>query len=120
MATQPTLGGVGLPYPSSYSERVSYRGGSSEMADGTVAFDLVSTSQKREFTLGWKGLTDAQRGAVLGGYAAVQSASATFLSPANTSYTVTRHPEQGELEFEAVKQNSTTLRWSVTMRLREA
>ena len=120
MATAPTLGGTTLPSPSGYRERVGYRGGFTEMADGTLAVDLVNTNAKREFTVTWKGLNDTQKGAVETAFATVKSASATFLSPTNVSYTVTRSPDQSEIEWEALKQNSTTLRWNTTMTLREA
>lgn len=120
MATAPTLGGTTLPYPSGYRERVGYRGGFTELADGTVAVDLVNVNAKREFTVTWRGLTSAQKTTVETAFATVKSASATFLSPTNVSYTVTRSPDQAEIEWEAIKQNSTTLRWNVTMQLREA
>lgn len=120
MATTPTLGGTSLPSPSGYNERVGYRGAPSEMADGTLAWDLVNTNAKREFTVIWRAITAANKTTIETAFATVKSASATFLSPTNVSYTVTRHPEQAEIEFEAVKQNSTTLRFNVEMRLREA
>lgn len=120
MATAPTLGGTTLPYPSGYRERVGYRGAFSEMADGTVAVDLVNTNAKREFTVVFKGLSGTDKGTVETAFATVKSASATFLSPTNVSYTVTRHPDQPEIEWEALKVNSTTLRFNVELRLREA
>ena len=120
MATAPTLGGTTLPDPSGYRERVGYRGAPSEMADGTLAWDLVNVNAKREFTITWKALTAANKTTLETAFATVKSASATFLAPTNVSYTVTRHPEQGDIEFEAIKQNSTTLRYNVTLQLREA
>lgn len=120
MATAPTLGGTTLPYPSGYRERVGYRGAFSEMADGTVAVDLVNVNAKREFTVTWRAITAANKTTIETAFATVKNASATFLAPTNTSYTVTRHPDQAEIEFEAIKQNSTTLRFNVEMRLREA
>lgn len=118
MATQPVLGTTNLPHPSTFRERVSYRGAFSEMADGSVAADLVNANAKRTFVIGWKMLNDTDKGTVATAFAAVKSSTATFTSPTGTSYTVTRDPQQSDIEFEAT-HTPGGFRWAVTMTLRE-
>lgn len=116
--TTPILGGVTLPEPSEYRAKVGYRGAGRVMADGSVAYDLYSTSAKTEWTLTWPALTTAQRATVASAYDTIKNSSAAFTSLEGTVTTVTRLPEQDTLEFEAI-QTRNGPRWRCTMVLRE-
>jgi len=122
--TQPVLATNNLAHPKSpdgYSETLLYRGASLEMADGTVVWDLVNTDAKHEFTLKWEGLTSAERATIETAFAAIKSSysASNFTAPTGSSYTVTRHPSQDTLEWQATIIAGNTLRWSTTLKLRE-
>lgn len=116
--TTPVLGGVTLPEPSEYRAKVGYRGAGRVMADGSVAYDLISTTAKSEWTLTWPALTTAQRATVASAFDTVKNSSAAFTSLEGTSTNVTRLPEQDTIEFEAV-QTRNGPRWRCTLVLRE-
>jgi hypothetical protein len=113
------LGGVTLPDPSEYEESEGYRGGGRLMTDGSVAFDLLSTTAKHEYTIGWGTLTAAQKTQVKNAFATVKNASAAFTTIEGASVTVTRAQDQESVKFTAVPVAGGALRWKTQMRLRE-
>lgn len=119
MATQPVLGGTTMAHPSTYEESYGYRGAAVEMANGSIAWDLVTTTAKRVFTLGWKNISTTARNTIHTAFDTVKTATQTFTAPTGSSYTVTRAPGQDELEWSAVADGQGNLRWSTTMQLRE-
>ena len=56
----PVLATYTLAVPNKYKQTFGYRGGTSIMADGTLSTDLVSTSSKVRWEMGWDWLTAAQ------------------------------------------------------------
>lgn len=121
--TQPVLASQNLPFPSpdGYREQVEYRGGSSEMADGTIVYDLVNATAKHIFVFRWQNLTATQRGYVETAYASIKTSysSSNFVAPTGTTYTVTRDPGQRQLEWQAQITAAGNLVWSGELRLRE-
>lgn len=124
MATQPTLQGVTLPWPKNpggYSELRGTRATSVLTAGGNLIFQRLSTSDKVEFILSWVNLTDDQMEDVLGAYSLLLSTggSNNFLSPTNTTYTVT--PVDGSPPIQLIMTNTPAGNsWDATMRLRQA
>lgn len=132
MATQPRIGSnvagtlnthyTLLPHVGAsegYSESLDYRGGLRRMAAGNVTIDLVDSSVKRKFRLSWPGLTDTEKATLVTAFAWLDDSSAQFLSPTNTTYTVTRDPESPGLSFDGFMQGGGALRWRCTMYLEE-
>lgn len=110
-ATTPTLGGVSLPMPSRQDYERLFRGGHSEMADGSIVIDLVDTTVRYRFSLGWDLLTSSEKGTVQTQWDALKNTTATYVSIENTSHTVTqpdgatlkvkpRVTAQGEIAFD--------------------
>lgn len=115
--TQPTLGTVTLPHPSEFRCARSFRGAPAEMADGTVAFDVVASAAKRTWVLSWAAISDTDKGTLETLYDALKTASATFQPPeGGSTATVTR--TNREPVFEAVKAK-IGLRWNVELEFRE-
>jgi hypothetical protein len=116
----PTLEGTSLPPPSGYEESDSFRGASVVMSSGVVKFEIVQSSAKIDFTLTWDALTETQIGTIRTAWAAIKTTytSSNFLSLRNVSYTVTRHPDQKELKFPAVK-TARGIRFKGQIKLRE-
>lgn len=112
------LGGVTLPDPSEYEEEESFRGAGRLMADGSVAYDLLSTTAKHQYTVTWGTLTAAQKTTVKSAFATVKNASAAFTTIEGTSVTVTRTPDQDTVSFAAVPV-AGGVRWRASMKLRE-
>lgn len=99
--TQPALGGFTLPWPNlngGYVERVTYRGGSRRMADGSTVHDLVQASEKREWDISWTALSASEKSTVESAFAAVKDGTASFTAVSGSTYTVTRR-EGGAIEF---------------------
>ena len=122
--TQPVLEGNTLPYPASpdgYTEELLYRGASQEMADGTIVWDLVNTSVKREFTIKWVGLTSTDKTTVETAFEAIKISytASNFTAPTGSTYSVTRHPSQDTLRWDSVITAGATLRFGTTIKLRE-
>ena len=121
--TTPTLGGQTLPDPrdGGYREEAVYRGTGTELADGTISWQLTQATVKRKFTLEFVGITTTQVGNVETAIATVDDGSATFVSPFNVSYTVYRDPDNPHVEWRyyLVKQGSE-VRADGTLYLRQA
>lgn len=122
---QAVLNSVNLPYVrknDGYEEMVEYRGYQQQLADGSTATELVSTTVKRRFRLSWVALTEDQvtnaSTGVLKAYEGIRAGSAGFTSPIGGSHTVNR---DGELEIRWYSVGGTpTLRADVVMKLKEA
>jgi hypothetical protein len=95
-ATQPTLGGVTLAYPDSQTYTRFFRGGTLEMADGSIVHDLVDTTVRHRFRLKWTLLNSTEKGTIQTQWDAIKNATATYVSIENASYTVTQ-PEGAEM-----------------------
>jgi hypothetical protein len=93
-ATTPTLGGVSLPMPKEQTYTRLYRGGTLEMADGSIVHDLVDATVRHRFRLRWEYLSSTEKGTIQTQWDALKNATATYLSIENVSYTVTQ-PEVG-------------------------
>ena len=115
--TQPILGGASLPNPAEYKEQRAFRGAMTEMADGSVVFDVVDADTKKLYTLTWKTISNANKVLVEAVYDALKIASAAFTPPTGAAETnVTRTDK--EIEF-TVLNTAAGLRWNVSMELRE-
>ena len=118
----PTLGGQTIftgVYPNKYRQYAGYRGGTSIMADGTMTTDLVNTSAKLRWELGWDWLTSAQVATLKTAVDAVKASSGTFVDVDGTSYTVTLDENFLELEIEMKKIAGNNQRFSTTIKLRQ-
>lgn len=115
----PTLGGQSLQVPNKYRQYAGYRGGTSIMADGSLSTDLVSTSAKLRWELGWDWLTSAQVTTLKAAVDAVKNASGTFVDVDTTSYTVTLDENFLEVEIEMKKVAGNNQRFAATIKLRQ-
>jgi len=118
----PTLGGQTIftgVYPNKYRQFAGYRGGTSIMADGSMTTDLVNTSAKLRWELGWDWLTSAQVATLKTAVDAVKASSGTFVDVDGTSYTVTLDENFLELEIEMKKIAGNNQRFAATIKLRQ-
>lgn len=123
MATQPTLQGYTLPWPSSdsgYNEGYGQRAVSLEMANGNYAFQRITTAAKREFTIEWVAISDSEYTTVKSAYDALLSTggSNNFTAPTGSTYTVTPAANNPQLDARYINTPGG-VRWSVTMKLRQ-
>ena len=123
MATQPILQGSTLPWPAAddgYNESYGQRAIHIETANGNYTFQRVTTTAKREFTLNWSAIADADYTTIKTAYDALLSTggSNNFTAPTGSTYTVT--PAGGNPPLDARYINTPGgARWAVSMRLRE-
>ena len=117
-ATQPTLGGVTLAYPAKQTYGRFFRGGTLEMADGSIVKDLVDTTVRYRFRLSWKLITSSQKSTIQTQWDAIKNTTATYVSIENTSHTVTQ-PDGAELEVEPVVTAGGDIKFNVSMELVE-
>jgi hypothetical protein len=119
--TAPVLAGSTLAHVASYKETPILRGAPAEMADGSVRFELVQSGAKRDFVLSYDMLTTAQKATLITAWTALATSysASNFTSIDGTTYTVTRHPDQKELAFDAVSAAGPTLYWKAELKLRE-
>lgn len=89
-ATQPSLGGNSLPMPDSQTYEILYRGGTQEMADGSIVHDLVDGTGRYLFHLTWLLLNATELSTLKTAFASIKNATATYVSIENSSHTVTR------------------------------
>jgi hypothetical protein len=115
----PTLGGQSLQTPTKYRQYAGYRGGTSIMADGSMTTDLVSTSEKLRWELGWDWLTAAQVTTLRTAVGVVKNASGTYVDLDGTSYTVTLDENFLELEVEMKKVAGNNQRFATSIKLRQ-
>ena len=89
------------------------------MADGSLTTDLVNTSEKLRWEIGWDWLTTAQVTTLRTAVGAVKNASGTFVDVDTTSYTVTLDENFLELEIEMKKVAGNNQRFAATIKLRQ-
>ncbi len=115
----PSLGGQSLQAPQKYKQIAGYRGATSVMADGSLSTDLVSTTEKLRWEIGWDWLTAAQVTTLRTAVGVVKNASGTFVDVDGTSYTVTLDEGFLELEIEMKKVAGNNQRFATTIKLRQ-
>lgn len=119
VATTPTLGGVALAMPKSQDYARLYRGGTLDMADGSIVHDLTDTTVRYKFRLRWEYLTAAEKTTIQTQWDAIKNTTATYVSVENTSHTVTQ-PEVGtELDVQIEVTSAGELAFHVSMELLE-
>lgn len=117
----PVLAGQTLASPKEYKKARTYRGGRQVMASGALVTDLVNTTAKHRWELGWGLLTDAQYTTLRTAFDAIKDASGSYTDIDGVVYTVTLDETFDELENEAVKMGGAgNVRWRVpALKLRE-
>ena len=115
----PTLASQSLAVPNRYKQTTGYRGGTSIMADGSMTTDLVSTTAKLRWELGWDWLTAAQVTTLKAAVDAVKNTSGTFVDVDGTSYTVTLDDGFLDVEIEMKKVAGNNQRFSTMIKLRQ-
>jgi hypothetical protein len=118
VATIPKLGATTLPPPSDQDYTPEYRGGTLQMADGSIVHDLVDANARTRFTLRWKLLTKTQKDSLLTAYATIKNTTATYISIENTSHTVTR-PDGGAPKVTPVVTGGGDIKFNVELDLIE-
>jgi len=118
VATIPTLGGVTLPPPKDQPYKRLYRGGSLQMADGSIVHDLTDATARHSFRLEWVYLSSTQLTTVQTAFDGIKNATAVYVSIRNTSHTVTR-PDDGELEVTPMVTGDGDIKFNVSMDLVE-
>lgn len=96
-ATTPVLGGTTLPMPTDQDYTRLYRGGTQQMADGSIVKDLVDTTARHKFSLKWKLKTNTELGTIQTAWDGIKNTTATYTSIRNTNHTVTQ-PDGAELK----------------------
>ena len=118
----PTLGGQTIftgVYPNRYKQYAGYRGGTTIMADGSMTTDLVKTSAKLRWEMGWDWLTSAQVATLKTAVDVVKASSGTFVDVDGTSYTVTLDDGFLEIELEMKKIAGNNQRFATSIKLRQ-
>ena len=115
----PVLATYTLAVPNRYKQTFGYRGGTSIMADGSMTTDLVSTSAKVRWEMGWDWLTAAQVITLENAFGAIKSASGALTDVDGASYTVTLDDGFLELEIEMKKVAGNNQRYAATLKLRQ-
>ena len=118
VATIPKLGATTLPPPSEQDYTTEYRGGSLQMADGSIVIDLVDATARYRFMLRWKLLTKTQKDALLTAYATIKNTTAVYTSIENTTHTVTR-PDGGAPKITPVVTAGGDIKYNVEFDLIE-
>ncbi len=113
-----TLGGNTLPDPFSHEVEIDYRGGMQIVASGALVEDILDSSKKRLWTLGFRNVTAAQRTTMETAFAAIVGTSATFVDIDSSSYTVTRDQSQRALKW-SMSRTGLGLVYATTLVLRE-
>ena len=97
---QPVLSGVTLPYPTIYKTNWIVDGGAERAVNGAVKLSVVATRNRGRFTMRWELLSGANETNLLLAWGALRESSASLYDVRGHTYTVTRDPDQAELEFE--------------------
>lgn len=93
-ATTPSIGMTTLPMPKEQVYTRLYRGGTLEMADGSIVHDLVDATVRHRFRLRWEYLSSTEKGTIQTAWDSLKNATATYTSIENATHTVTQ-PEVG-------------------------
>lgn len=118
VATIPSLGGVQLPPPREQPYRRMYRGGTLQMADGSIVHDLVDATARHSFHLSFILLTLTQLTTVTTQWDAIKNATATYISIRGQSFTVTQ-PDGATLDVTPVVTAGGDIKFNVEMDLEE-
>jgi hypothetical protein len=97
---QPVLAGYTLPYPTTYKKAVVIDGGSERAVNGAVKLSVVNADNRRRWTMAWELITPAEAATLESAWAALRTTSASFTDVLGNTFTVTREPDQDELELE--------------------
>ncbi len=123
--TQPQINDVNIPYPSASNApefKEGYRGSGSQMADGSVVFDWVTSARKRVWTLRWNNISSTDMEILRTAYNTVAGASASGIKwepvEGGTFY-VTLDPGSTTFDAQLVKAANQTIKYNVTLVLRE-
>lgn len=117
----PVLATNTLAVPNRYRQYAGYRGGTSIMADGSMTTDLVNTSVKLRWEMGWDWLTAAQVTTLKAAVEAIKASytSNNYTDVDTTQYTVTLDDGFLELELEMKKTAGNNQRFMATLKLRQ-
>lgn len=122
--TNPYLGGTqlaSLAADAGYEVDYFLHGASTELADGTVATQVIGSgsSYGRLFSLKWKSISTGEASSIESKYwSMVSSGSAAFVDPHGDAYTVQPTKDVG-FSKSAVKKNNNVLLYDVTVKLLE-
>lgn len=120
----PQINDVDLPSPSATNApeyKEGYRGNGRIMADGSVVFDWVTASRKKEWTVRWQNISSTDLTTIRTAYDTVAGATASGIKWEPTSggtFYVTLNPANPGLDVQEVKAK-TAIRYNVTLYLRE-
>jgi hypothetical protein len=91
------------------------------MADGSMTTDLVNTSVKLRWEMGWDWLTSAQVTTLKAAVEAIKASSSSnnYTDVDTTQYTVTLDDGFLELEIEMKKTAGNNQRFAATLKLRQ-
>lgn len=121
--TAPVLQGTTLPDCFDFSFAADLRYVATEMADGTIVYDFISSTRKRTWVLEWRGLTNTEIAAILDAYDELLTGptSDNFVDPKGNTYTVGRPQNAQAPEVTHVKGTGHRDEplYNVTIRLRE-
>lgn len=113
VATQPTLGGVTLAWPTTFRDyELPVRRQVIRMYNGT-AKETVAGSSKKGFDIGWGGLTEAQKDAIE--TRARTAGSQTLVTPENESYTVIAIEDSLTIDYKIWGNNEIEYTVSLTL-----
>lgn len=116
--SSPVLGGYTLPPPTTYEVEYEQRGGSIDLANGDVGWDIIG-GEKRIFRMAWNALTAAQLANVHSAFGTIASASASYTQPeGGAAVTVKRSPAQKTLKVSYVSAAGGP-RYATSLELRE-
>lgn len=122
MATQPVLYSLTLAHPSEFEITQELAGSARQVADGTMAIDIVDPySQgvyRKIFKLSWGAISSGNADTIESAYWGMVSVGYTaFTAPDGTTHTV-EPVDKPKLERKAVKMTGGTLRYNVMIELR--
>ncbi len=121
--TQPTYdvgaGAVSLPVPATYDQPEGFYGGTSIKANGAAVHQNVAASRKRTIKMGWNNVSAADVAILRTFWAALATASCTFVTPENTSITSVRRAPNAQMPVRFLVAAGGAIRYTVTVELRE-
>src|SRR4030095_911219 len=118
IATVPSLGGTALPVPKEQPYRRFYRGGTLQMADGSIIHDLVDNVARHSFRLRWEYKTNTELTTIQNAWDPIKTTTATYVSVRIPSHTVTQ-PDGADLSVTPVVTAAGDLKFHIEMELVE-
>ena len=119
VASVPTLGAVALAMPKAQPYSHEYRGGTLDMADGSIVHDLTDATGRHTFRLRWEYLTAAEKLTITTQWNAIKNTTATYTDIEGNSYTVTQPEVGAKLEVEPEVTASGEIAYHVSLELKE-